>query len=229
MTISGTSEHLAKTVPLLRLRPEVGLVYHDSLGIDEEGKEVPVQHRLCPAGRVTQDLFVYDFIFTPSVVCRRKIVQQIGGFDRTMVPSEDYDLWLKMSLRCEFAFVDEPLMSRRLHPGNISQSRGRNDIIRAVLKERFWRYHGKQAGIDHQIAYGALAKAFYHAARSVWRHAGHRQSARRILRRSLHYRPLNPRALRLWAATLRRDRHVNVPDALIEVEATTGWTIGRAD
>lgn len=218
-------EHLAATVAVLQARPEVGLVYHDAVEVDEDERELPRQRRRpYAAGRVTQDLLVYDFIFTPTVVCRRESFCAAGGFDTAMVPSEDYDLWLRMSLLCQFAFVDRPLMSRRRHAGNLSLGqRSRNCVIRAILKERFWRQHQGETCIDPAVARAALAKAYYHAARAVWQQ-GHRQSARQLVSQSLRYRLPYAKAIGLllktavWPAVAREGI-----DPLPEVARTTGW------
>lgn len=189
-------EHLARTVPILQQQPRVGLVYHDMVTIDEVGRPVPSRRsRPCPSGRVTADLFAYDFIPTPSVVCRRDLLRQAGCFDPVMVPSEDYDLWLKISLLCEFAGLPEPLMQRRQHGGNISrQHKARNEVVRAILKERFWRDPAGRAGLGKDLARNVLAKAFYRAGRLLLK-GGWPGSARRFLRRSRQYRPLYARAL----------------------------------
>ncbi len=189
-------EHLARTVPILQEHPEVGLVYHDMVTLNPAGWVVPPRRsRPHPSGSVTEPLFAYDFIPTPSVVCRRELLNRAGCFDPAMVPSEDYDLWLKMSVLCRFAWVDQPLMQRRQHDGNISkQHRARNEVVRAVLKERFWRDPAASQAMRPPSAHKVLAKAFYRAGRLLLK-AGWITSARLFLRRSLQYRPFYPRAL----------------------------------
>jgi glycosyltransferase involved in cell wall biosynthesis len=219
-------EHLARTVPVLRERPEVGLVYHGAIAIDESGRELPEgRSRAFAAGRVTQDLFVYDFVLTPSVVCRREVFDAVGGFDGALMSSEDYELWLRMSLVCEFARVGEPLMYRRRHAGSICASRrGRNAILRAIVKERFRREY--EATIEPRVALAALGKAFLHAGRYVWRE-GHRASARRLARQALRYQPGNVKALGLLAAIwLWRWRRAVGPDPLLEAEEAVGRRVG---
>ena len=48
---------------------------------------------------------------TPSSVMMEKILFfEYGGFDETIPVCEDYDLWLKMSLKEKFGLIDEPLI-----------------------------------------------------------------------------------------------------------------------
>jgi glycosyltransferase involved in cell wall biosynthesis len=217
-------EHLARTVDVLRRRPEVVLVYHDTLSVDHAGRPAPPRKRRPrPSGSVTEALFAYDVVPTPSVVCRRQTLLQAGGFDPAVVPSEDYDLWLRMSLLGAFACVDEPLMLRRRHAGNISrQHRVRNEIVRAVLKERFWRQPAARRAIRESRAYAVLAKAFYRSGRALLR-GGWNTSARRFLRRSLQYRPTYLRAV-FWLAVAFCARRADAPDdPAVEVLRTTRY------
>jgi glycosyltransferase involved in cell wall biosynthesis len=216
-------EHLARTVPILQEHKEVGLVYHDMVTLDAAGEVVPPRRsRPHPSGLVTELLFAYDFIPTPSVVCRRELLLRAGSFDPAMVPSEDYDLWLKMSLLCRFAWIDQPLMQRRQHDGNISkQHRARNEVVRAVLKERFWRDSAASETIRPSSAHKVLAKAFYRAGRLLLK-AGWNTSARRFLRRSLRYRPFYVRAL-FWLTLAALASGADTPaDPAVEVLETAG-------
>jgi glycosyltransferase involved in cell wall biosynthesis len=216
-------EHLARTVAILRQRPEVVLVYHGMLPADEAGRPAqPPQRRPTPSGSVTEALFAYDFVPTPSVVCRRQVLLEAGGFDPAVVPSEDYDLWLRMSLLGEFVCVDEPLLLRRRHAGNISrQHKARNETVRAVLKERFWRHPAARRAIRESHARAVLAKAFYRAGRALLC-GGWSASARRFLRRSLQYRPTCLRAA-FWLAAASCARADAPGDPAAEVLRTASY------
>jgi glycosyltransferase involved in cell wall biosynthesis len=218
------AEHLARTVPILLERPEVGLVYHDAVTLDAEGHIVaPRRVRPHPEGRVTDALFAYDFIPTPSVVCRRELVLRAGCFDPAMVPSEDYDLWLKMSLLCGFACAGEPLMQRRQHGGNISrQHRARNEVVRAVLKERFWRESGANQSLGQRFARQVLAKSFCRAGRHLLK-AGWTTSARQLLWHAMRHRPLYPPALFWLVGAALSGRTNAAADPAVEVMQTAHY------
>lgn len=217
-------EHLTQTVAILRGQPDVVLVYHDTLSVDHAGRPVPpLRRRPRPSGSVTEALFAYDFVPTPSVVCRRQTLLQAGCFDPAMVPSEDYDLWLRMSLLGDFACANEPLMLRRRHAGNISrQHKARNETVRAVLKERFWCQPAARRAIRESHARAVLAKSFYRAGRALLR-GGWNNSARRFLRRSLGYRPTYLRAIFWQAAAVCVSRGDAPNDPAAEVLQTTNY------
>lgn len=49
-------------------------------------------------------------IFVQSLVVRRAVVEELGGFDEAMVVSEDTDLLFRLALKTRMCFVAEPLV-----------------------------------------------------------------------------------------------------------------------
>jgi len=49
-------------------------------------------------------------IYVQSLLVRRSLVKELGGFDEGMVVAEDTDLLLRLALRTKFCFVSEPLV-----------------------------------------------------------------------------------------------------------------------
>lgn len=72
-------------------------------------------------------LLTGNFIPNSSVLFRRELFLQCGGFDEApeLMAVEDYDLWLRMARRCSFAYVDAPLLLYRVHGMAASASRSR--------------------------------------------------------------------------------------------------------
>ena len=56
-----------------------------------------------------------------SVIARRERVLQVGGFDDSARPCEDWDLWLRLvDAGCRFLLVPEALLLIRAHESNLS-------------------------------------------------------------------------------------------------------------
>jgi glycosyltransferase involved in cell wall biosynthesis len=55
-----------------------------------------------------------------SVMYRKEIVQQAGGYSAAAFPNEDYELWLRLSGHTSFANIGEPLLIKRKHAFNIT-------------------------------------------------------------------------------------------------------------
>jgi glycosyltransferase involved in cell wall biosynthesis len=76
---------------------------------------------------------------TPGcVLLRRELVQLVDGFDTDpkAATAEDYELWLQLARRGEFIFVDQVVLSYRLHEHNSSGNIGKHDArVRYVLRK----------------------------------------------------------------------------------------------
>ena len=48
-------------------------------------------------------------IAMPSVIASRKLLEQVQGFDESLVMCEDYDLWLRLAAQSEVDAIDEAL------------------------------------------------------------------------------------------------------------------------
>ncbi|HZO23336.1 MAG TPA: glycosyltransferase family A protein [Steroidobacteraceae bacterium] len=83
-------------------------------------------------------------IAVPSVVASRELLQQVGGFDESLVMCEDYDLWLRLAAQSEVDVIDEPctLVTRHAeHSG--SELISFEDCARVFAKVR------KTRGTEH--------------------------------------------------------------------------------
>jgi hypothetical protein len=68
-----------------------------------------------PSGRVLRDLVRRNFLTITSMV-RRSCLDGIE-FEVGMEHCEDYDFWRRIAVRCDFQYIDEPLMCYRFHEG----------------------------------------------------------------------------------------------------------------
>lgn len=68
-------------------------------------------------------LAVNNCILTPGLhLARRRAVEQIGGFDPSTVPCDDWDYSLRLSRLGEIAFVDRVILRWRRHGSNASDT-----------------------------------------------------------------------------------------------------------
>ena len=54
-----------------------------------------------------------NFIPSGSVMVRKKVLDELGGFDTEFVVAEDYDLWLRIAKKHDIAFIDQVLLHYR--------------------------------------------------------------------------------------------------------------------
>lgn len=73
---------------------------------------------------------------TSTVMVRRSVVEEVGGFDTSLPSRQDYDLWIRITEQYDVDFVDEILVEKREQEDSISkdfESRIRGD--QAVLQK----------------------------------------------------------------------------------------------
>jgi hypothetical protein len=73
-------------------------------------------------GDVFEYLIVENIVPCCSVVVRKSLLDEVGGFDedRALMGVDDWYLWIKLSLVCEFDFVPEHLAVHVFHGDNYS-------------------------------------------------------------------------------------------------------------
>lgn len=135
-------DKLERCVEAFRGHPEAILVAHKLRNI--RGEEVIGVNEL---GYVSENmyeslLFHGSRFATSSVVVKRRVLEEIGGFSERpdFVGVEDYDLWLKVSKLGRFYFVDSVLGDYMIHDANFSsdiQTRATNwlNVLESHFKE----------------------------------------------------------------------------------------------
>jgi hypothetical protein len=113
-------EKIARQVAVFRERPEVGLVHTGWHFIDELGRRLG-QRGWSPAeGDVLEPLLLGNLVHPGAVMVRRDRLLEVGGFDEARTGLEDWDLWLRLSVRgLRWGRVDAALLEYRVHPGQM--------------------------------------------------------------------------------------------------------------
>lgn len=150
--------------------PDVEIWYGPMRPIDRAGKPVVGRTKPCFGGRITRELFESSFVHVPTVLCARECILEFGGFNPALPVCEDYDLWLRMSVRQRFGLVPEPLALRRLHGERLSKSHmRRNLVVKAQVLEHFHRESASRALLDPLAARRRIGRVLMAAARAALR------------------------------------------------------------
>ncbi len=119
----------------------VGVIYSTARYINDLGQDVCSLNRmeyLKPReGKVTDFLFVDNFVPFSSVVIRRECLDKAGLFDEELGSSEDWDLLLRISVFFEFRYIDEPLLYYRLHSNQVSRDTEKRFLYNEKIREKF--------------------------------------------------------------------------------------------
>ena len=118
-------EKLARQVDLLDLQG-LDVVYTDRRLVFNDGstsETIVTPAPASPDGLL--DLVVEgNFPHVCTLLTKRTLLQQVGGFDETLATGEDLDLWLKLGPLALAAKVPDPLVLIRRRPGSLSDRSG---------------------------------------------------------------------------------------------------------
>lgn len=89
---------LSQAVAYLDSHPAVALVYGDAVYLDADGRELMPCRQVRPFD-LRRLRYWSDYIVQPSAFFRRAVYEEVGGIDRDLHWSMDYDLWLKIANR----------------------------------------------------------------------------------------------------------------------------------
>jgi glycosyltransferase involved in cell wall biosynthesis len=206
-------EKLEKQVDYLEKHTEYDLVYAPVWTIDENDvrKEYLEIKRDPAEGRIFYELVRGNYISTLTVMMRRPLLSDIGFFseDPALRSIEDYDYWLRIALKKQIGFIDEPLALYRVHSSGVSKTVNESRLNQKVLKS--FEDSPDVAGKDRIVAriYGLYCKsAIYN-----WRN-GNRGEAKKDL--GEYFR---------WSAKNRRIANVIKASALYLALATGFYKI----
>lgn len=104
-------------------RPECALTVGDHLFVSEDGSYLANSRKTFPPARHYEALLKSNFFeMISSILFRRSIFDQVGGFDTELRVAEDYDLYLRIAR--EYAICLHPALvaEYRIHQSNTSRN-----------------------------------------------------------------------------------------------------------
>lgn len=145
-------------------------------------------------GDLLVKVFSESFIHTSSVMIRRDVFDEIGGFPTQYRFADEFDVWLKIAARYPIGYIDDPLVFIRFYESNTSHNRigVRTDTYDILTKnddpQRIPRSVYRRTMSDHDISFG----------RAYWG-AGRPEEALKWFRMSVKRTPWRLRSLRYYA------------------------------
>ena len=159
-------EKLQMQLSAFRQDPETGFVYTKYIRFDDKG-DIGSQFFLRGySGRLFKNLLRRNFIAPSTVMVKKEVLENVGYFteDRTLIGSEDYELWLRLAYYYRAAFIDKILMKYRLHPSSVSllQRDGIHERQIKVLESAFSKLNvpekHQKAALSHH--YAVMGRAY---------------------------------------------------------------------
>ena len=115
-------EKLALQMAELDAHPACRWGYTGFQYVDQEGHPIGGMagaSGTAPSGWILEDVLERRAHIPPSAtVVERQFLESVGGFDASLWPGEDLDLWMRLAEVSPAAVVSKPLVRMRRHPGN---------------------------------------------------------------------------------------------------------------
>ncbi len=77
-----------------------------------------------------------------TVLVRRRVVAEVGGFDESLRTQEDWDLFIRMSRHGPFAVIDRQVAWYRIHDSGLTRAYRSNLFYQDVVRRKTWRSPG---------------------------------------------------------------------------------------
>lgn len=144
-------EKLRLQVEKIRTDDNVGVMYCNWLSVDEEGKAMPASQQLSQQEwwhPKEGDIFPWillphrrHIMQNPIVsmtipLIRTQVLRNVGGFDASTVPCDDWDLWIRLSQVTQFMYVPRVMVHYVMHEGqqHKNQRKAIDSTIRLIRK-----------------------------------------------------------------------------------------------
>ncbi len=124
-------------VSFLDENPHYPLCYTDEIWIRRGRRVNPKFKHAKYSGWIFEKCLPLCTISPSSAVMRKTLLTKVGLFDEALPVCEDYDFWLRVSIRYPIFFIDQKLMIKRGgHPDQLSQRTWGNDRYRVIALEK---------------------------------------------------------------------------------------------
>lgn len=191
-------QKLERQIALMKQDPTLGLAC-SACFVSEPGGDtrlIPAPQSLPGSGKVFCQLTRNCFVFTPTVVVRRRCLEEVGYFNESLAVSEDFNLWLRIAAKWRIACLPEALAITNRRPGSLSESISPSDRLKNGIAalEHVQSSCPRLSPGEAQALRHALAKRFYFYG-SFLLHSGAKESSRPELAAALKLRPAYWKAL----------------------------------
>jgi glycosyltransferase involved in cell wall biosynthesis len=150
----------------LERNPTFGMVLCDLYWQDAAGRDLGIFRRrdyLPRDGKILEDVLLQPSLVPSSVMMRRAVWDDVGGFDEALPTAEDIDLHIRIARRWRIGVVEEPLVRLVRGAGLSNDPRSCIDYVTAM--ERAIAVVRDEVG--DRLADRALARCYARNARSL--------------------------------------------------------------
>jgi glycosyltransferase involved in cell wall biosynthesis len=158
-------EKLSTQLPHFTDNKKLAVVYGGFSWIDASGMQIKTPHRQGLSGKITGPLLADNFVHFPTTLTRKSVIDEFNGFDESLTMAIDYDLWLRISTKYEFLYLDDIFVDYRIWEGQMSHKTGERFKNALIMTEKFIAQNRgclTTAEINNAWAHTYTSRAMWH-------------------------------------------------------------------
>src|SRR5262249_15513320 len=97
--------------------------------IDQQGNVLRTVHPPQEDAEIQSRLLEDNPMWHPTVMMRKEVASEAGGYRKALLDADDYDLWLRISDRSKLANLKAVVLRYRIHSSQASVGNMRHQIL----------------------------------------------------------------------------------------------------
>jgi glycosyltransferase involved in cell wall biosynthesis len=127
---------LSRQVDYFNTHPDALICQTEEVWIRNGLRVNPKKKHRKPSGMIFEPSLSLCLVSPSAVMIHRRLFEEVGTFDENLPACEDYDLWLRISLKYPVYLIDIPLIVKRGgHPDQLSRKPGLDKFRIQSLKK----------------------------------------------------------------------------------------------
>jgi glycosyltransferase involved in cell wall biosynthesis len=166
------AEKLERQIPLFT-EDAIGAVYSKANYIDEQGElmdfELSGRYLQPRRGWVTEYLIFDNFVPFSSTIVKSSCLNEFGIFNESYEMGIDWDLWLRISTKYKFDYVDDNLINYRIgHSTQMSNKKEKRYFYSDLILNNFFKNYKVEKKLYKKVnKYTYENRGYYYATSNI--------------------------------------------------------------
>ena len=115
-------DRISTQLKIIEQNDNIGVIGTNAIYINKNNDEISKNYNFKSGELLNSDFKNFNRIFHPSTIINIKKLIDVGGYRKVFEPSEDLDLWLRISKKYKIVNLNKYLLQYRLHENNFSEN-----------------------------------------------------------------------------------------------------------
>lgn len=212
-----TPDKLELQLKALQEHPEAAVAYSWTDCINESGNFIYIGSHLSVNGNVYANLLLSNFLDSGSnAFIRSSALKVVGGFDGSLNPCEDWDMWLRLATKYHFVAVPKVQVMYRISANSMSANLVKMAKKNLEVIERNCDYTNPNLQKIAYLSKGNIYKFLVFKALDLTPKPERAWLAVKFLRQAIQYDPKLLRTKAIWKVLLRTATVAFLPSQLAQ-------------